>query len=182
MSLGGRLPFTKEFAARLPEGLERQLSLFTPPPEIAPGWRRAAIVLIPSTSLGEATDAAHAESGAVQWWPAPPAPDHLQFHILISEPSADPTVAVKDVVGAVGIIRYGSHRSVAVLATTVVLNDAEREMVEFHQHEAARSQLGGPTWSFVWGTVLDRRHATPCRRRLRRMLKADNLDRSLDGP
>ncbi|MDT5333480.1 MAG: hypothetical protein QOF31_4777 [Mycobacterium sp.] len=54
--------FTKEFAPRLPEGTERQLSLFTPPPELAPGWRRAAVVLIPSTSLSEPTEVPRAKS------------------------------------------------------------------------------------------------------------------------
>jgi hypothetical protein len=150
-----QIAFTKEIAPRLPAGTERRLSRFTPPPEIAPGWRRAAVVLIPSTSLSEDSDPSQAESGKVQWWPAPPTPDHLQFHILISEPSADPTIPFEDGAGAVGIIRYGSHRSVAVLATTVVLNDAEREIVDFHQQEATRSRFEGPIWSFAWGEVID---------------------------
>jgi hypothetical protein len=43
--------FTSEAAPRLPAGMDRRLATFTPPKEVAPGWRRAAVILIPSTTL-----------------------------------------------------------------------------------------------------------------------------------
>lgn len=49
-----QIGYTREYADdRWPDLNRRTFSTFPPPPELAPGWKRAAVILIPTTSLTE---------------------------------------------------------------------------------------------------------------------------------
>ncbi|OMC05858.1 hypothetical protein [Mycolicibacterium fortuitum] len=139
-------------AKRWPEEIREPLQTFVPPPELAAGWKHAAVILIPTDSLTRRRQLTEQEAAAVQWWPSPPASHHLQFHVVISETNSDPSIIVKDMAGAVGCIGFGSHWSVSVLATTIPLNDHERALIE-REREQARAE--NAETAINWGVVED---------------------------
>ncbi|MFA4083708.1 hypothetical protein [Mycobacteroides salmoniphilum] len=140
------------FGKRWPDETRQPFHTFVPSPDLATGWKHATVILIPTDSLVERAYLTGQEVAAVQWWPSPPAPDHLQFHVVISEENSDPSITVKDMVGAVGCIRFGSHWSVTVLATTVPLSDQEQALIEW-ERKGARAENAETAIS--WGVVED---------------------------
>ena len=122
--------FTSEAMPRLPPGMDRRLATFTPPGEMAPGWRRAAVTCIPSTTLSKSAATIFGSAADIQWWPAPPAYQHLQFHVLFGEPDADRHAVIEDAAGAVGFIRLVSGHKVGVIGTVVPLTAQELKMIE----------------------------------------------------
>lgn len=151
-----RFAFTSESIHGLSRGAARQLTRFSPPDEIASGWRRAAVILTPTPTLGRphATDESVSHDD-IQWWAAPPHYQHLQFHVFIGEPNADRDVVLKDVVGPVGFIRYGAGHLVSVFASVVVLNSAELKMVADLRASASIESMKDPVSMLVWGDVVD---------------------------
>lgn len=137
-------------AKHRPDEIREPFQTFVPAPELATGWKHAAVILIPTESLTERRYLTEQEAAAVQWWPSPPAPDHLQFHVIISEKNSDPSIVVGDMAGAVGCIRFGSHWSVTVLAATVPLNNQERALIE-REREQARAENAAT--AIGWGVV-----------------------------
>lgn len=140
------------FRKHWPDEKREPFETFVPPPDLANGWKHATVILVPTTSLVERRFLTEQESAAIQWWPAPPASDHLQFHVVISEQDSDSSIVVEDMAGAVGCIRFGSHWSVNVLATTIPLNDQEHELIE-RQRELSRAENAEN--AIAWGAVDD---------------------------
>ena len=146
-----QIGYTREYAHNRWPGLNRSpLSTFTPPPELAPGWKRAAAILIPTTSLTEREVLPAHQPRAVQLWPAPPPTQNLQFHVLISETSAAPSIELTRITGAVGVIRFGSRWSVCVVARPIVLNRREHAHIEAQRGEA---RAEGAEGQFAWGVI-----------------------------
>lgn len=137
---------------RWPDEIRAPFQTFVPAPELATGWKHATVILIPTSSLTERRHLTEQAAAAVQWWPPPTASDHLQFHVVISEEHSDPSIVVEDMAGAVGCIRFGSHWSVSVLATTISLNDQERALIERERQEARAQDAES---AINWGVVED---------------------------
>lgn len=148
--------FTSEAVPRLPHGTDRRLATFTPPGEVAPGWRRAAVILIPSTTLSRPAATIFGSATDIQWWPAPPPHQHLQFHVIVGEPEADRHVVIEDAAGAVGFIRLVSGHCVGVVATVLPLTAQELMIIEAEQElSSSEPALGDPVSIVVWGVCVD---------------------------
>lgn len=148
-----QIGYTREYVhARGPKLNRRPFSTFTPPPELAPGWKRAAVILIPTTSLRARGVLPADEPRAVQLWPAPPPTQNLQFHVIISETSAAPSIELTAITGAVGMIRFGSRWSVSVVARPIVLNRQEHAHISAQRRAARAEDAEG---QFAWGVIED---------------------------
>jgi hypothetical protein len=148
--------FTSEAMPRLPAGMDRRLATFTPPREVAPGWRRAAVILIPSTTLSKSASTIFGSAADVQWWPVPPAYQHLQFHVLVGEPDSDRHAVIEDAAGAVGFIRLASGHRVAVIATVVPLTAQELRMIAAErENPMSHPEWDDPVSIVVWGVCVD---------------------------
>lgn len=140
------------FKKRWPHEKRQPFQTFRPAPELAPGWKHAAVILVPTTSLAERRSLTEQEAAGVQWWPAPPPSEHLQFHVVISERDSDPSIVVRDMSGAVGCIRFGSRWSVSVLATTIPLTEEEHSLIGAEREGfSAKDGRSG----IAWGETVD---------------------------
>jgi hypothetical protein len=147
--------FTQEAIRGLPPGMPRQLARFVPSADVAPGWQRAVIILVPTTALSRPRNSDADLDSDIQWWPSPPSYQHFQFHVLIGAPDADRNATVKDMVGTVGFIKLSTGHLVGVLATVVPLNAAELEMIEAERSSAFSTPLNDPVSIVSWGEAVD---------------------------
>lgn len=79
---GGSLtPRTYAKAQQFEPDRDRLIMKYPMPPEVAPGWRLAASIMIPDSSLSTRS---RPESGKVQWWPEPGAGCVLIYQLWIT--------------------------------------------------------------------------------------------------
>src|SRR6478609_1670847 len=73
-----RFAYTAEGAKRRGIVGDRLIQRYPMPPAVAPGWRVAASIMIPDSSLSVR---ANPEAGEIQWWPAPGEGCALMFNV-----------------------------------------------------------------------------------------------------
>lgn len=77
-----RLAYTTEGARALGIVGNRLIHAYEVPREMVPGWRMAAVIEIPESSLSTRTTP---ETGKVQWWPEPDVGFALMFQVWITD-------------------------------------------------------------------------------------------------
>ncbi|HEY3923982.1 MAG TPA: hypothetical protein VGL75_05410 [Acidothermaceae bacterium] len=119
-----RLALTAEEALRRQLGEEdRVFTRWVPPEQIAPGWRRAASIMVPTSSLQPAwNEKPPRRPGRIAFWPAPPLGRALAFEVMIREADAV-GLTVNDVIGTAGELSLPSGRGVWVLADEVAADE-----------------------------------------------------------
>lgn len=80
-----RLAFTTEVSESGGVGDKREIFRIAEAPEFAPGWRQAAVILTPSTTFGQFAERRLRSRETIQWFPAPPLPEHLKFYVIVGE-------------------------------------------------------------------------------------------------
>jgi hypothetical protein len=120
-----RLALTKSVAKGLPEDHDRLLHKWPPTPERWPGWRHAATVRVPHTSLQPGWPEPMAKPRPVEFVP-PPRPGHeLRFDLLLGRP--DGAELVVSGASEVGQMALPSGGLLIVLAHEVAVDDAEEQ-------------------------------------------------------
>jgi hypothetical protein len=129
-----------------------------------PGWRRAASIFIPTSSLQPSWPEKPAKAGRIGFWPAPQGDRAFLFDLLIREVDAE-GLTLNDVVGEVGRIDLPSGGGVWVIANEGPMNSealtwitrlrrsARTRYVDERGPEAIR-QLERPTGA-GWGYAHD---------------------------
>jgi hypothetical protein len=157
-----RIAWTSEAVARDPSLGKRELLGFNPPPEFAPGWRRALSIVVPSTSLMRQVDGSVATgTDKIATWPAPPLGFAIRFDLALSDrkPSDLAVIAV----GAVGSVAFTDGGVVAVIGDQLDTSASEelwrqeREALRLHMERESPGSLD-PTYVHSvhkWGTSKD---------------------------
>jgi hypothetical protein len=107
------------------DGEDRVLVRYEPPPEVFPGWRFAAQILIPTSSLRSPyPEKATSDKRAISWWVAPRAGWTLSFNIFLGERLRDDSFTV-NCIGQVGRMELSGECVVWVLADEIDSKDSE---------------------------------------------------------
>lgn len=126
------MAFTQEAAVRLlPPDVDRVLHRWTPPVELASGWRQGATIATPSSSLQPGVAEARPKKGAVAFFPAPPPQPQwgLRFDVLMGAAQRTELTG-NGVAGEVGRISFASGAVVWVVATEVPVDPTYEEGLE----------------------------------------------------
>lgn len=124
------MAFTQEAAVRLlPPDVDRVLHRWTPPVELASGWRQGATIATPSSSLQPGVAEARPKKGAVAFFPAPPPQWGLRFDVLMGAAQRTELTG-NGVAGEVGRISFASGAVVWVVATEVPVDPTYEEGLE----------------------------------------------------
>jgi hypothetical protein len=139
-----RMAFTQQAAARLlPPDVDRVLHRWTPPVELALGWRQGATIAIPSSSLQPGVTEAHPKKGAVAFPPSPPPQWGLRFDVLMGA-AQRAELTVNGVAGEVGRISFPSGAVVWVFATEVPVDPTyEAGLEEVRRGAQRRGAMAG---------------------------------------
>lgn len=114
-------------------GEDRVITRYDPSPEVAQGWRFAAQILVPTTSLRPRfPEKAASDKRAISWW-LPPRPGWtLGFHIFLGDDTRDPNFTVQ-CVGVVGSIELPGNAIVWVLAEELNSTEQEAQIEELRE-------------------------------------------------
>jgi hypothetical protein len=113
----------------VPVGADRVIGRWTPPPEFATGWRRAAVIHTPSTTFAAPYKEPRTSDGApIRWFAAPEPPYHLQFQILLGDAGA-PDATLEDAL-EVGRMTLTSGRQVRVVGAVATLSANLEQQIE----------------------------------------------------
>lgn len=144
-----RLAFTTEFSQQGGFADKREIYRMAEAPEFAPGWRQAAVILTPSTTFGQFTEKRLRNRETIQWFPAPPSPEHLKFYVVVGEGGGS-TLTLTDHVGEVGHMRLTNGRFVGVVADSRPAVEQDLELIR-NDFEKASSTPGA--YPFTWQAV-----------------------------
>jgi hypothetical protein len=146
-----RLAFTTEFSEK--EGFaDREIFRGPEAPEFAPGWRQAAVILTPSITFGNFTERRlRSREGPIQWFPAPPPPDHLKFYVMVAE-AGFVDLNVTDHIGEVGHMELANGRFVGVVADSRPATEADKKWIRADLKKAAETHGAYP---FTWQRLHD---------------------------
>jgi hypothetical protein len=149
-----RLALTEQAAAHhgLPSEVDRVVTRWTQPPEVASGWRHGATIVVPTSHLGPGYPEPRVKrGGSVAWFPAPPAGQGLRFDVMLGAAGRE-DLTVLDCVGEVGRINLRSGAGVWVVATQFEV-DPEREAGLATLRTRIRSEIppDGEWRGWAWG-------------------------------
>jgi hypothetical protein len=133
---------------------DRVLMRYTPPPEVAPGWRLAARVLIPTSSLRTPyVEKSTRDRRPISWWTAPLAGWTMSFNIFLGEQERDDSFTVI-CAGEVGRIDLPGGCVVWVLADEVNSSHQESQFQELRRIARESDAYGSISFPTVgaWGT------------------------------
>lgn len=97
---------------------DRVLERYSPPEEFAPGWRFAAQILVPVSSLRAPYDEAPPKGGEVSWWPAPIHGKTMSFNVFVGDAPLNLDVSIAGV-GEVGRIALADGGALWLLADEI---------------------------------------------------------------
>lgn len=146
-----RLAFRAEFSKR--EGFDDKREIFRMPeaPEFAPGWRQAAVILTPSITFGQFPEKRLKKGETIQWFPAPPSPEHLKFYVVIGDAGGS-TLTLTDHVGEVGHMKLRNGRFVGVVADSRPAVEQDLELIRDDFERANNTPAAYPfTWQIAGG-------------------------------
>jgi hypothetical protein len=113
----------------VPVGEDRVIDRWTPPPEFATGWRRAAVIYTPSTTFAAPYNEPRPSDGVpIRWFAAPDRPYHLQFQVLLGDAGA-PDATLEDAL-EVGRMTLTSGRQVRVVGAVITLSANLEQQIE----------------------------------------------------
>jgi hypothetical protein len=116
------------------DGTDRVLMRYAPPPEVALGWRLAARILIPTTSLRTPYDEKPTrDRRPISWWPAPLTGWTMSFNIFLGVQKRDDGFTVV-CAGEVGRIDLPGDCVVWILADEVNSEDQEAQLQALFPH------------------------------------------------
>jgi hypothetical protein len=142
-----RMALTSQTAGRiLPAEQDRVIRRWTRPAEIIPGWRQAATIVIPHSSLHAARPHRPPSKGRIARYP-PPAPGRaIRFDVILGA-SQRANLAVENVT-EVGQIRLRSGARVAIVAKEVKLHAGFEDYVSEGRKQGREPGTG---WSWTSG-------------------------------
>lgn len=153
-----RMALTDQAAARhLPPGVDRVVTRWNQPEEMARGWRHAACVIVVMSNLGEGYPERRVRGGGrVSWFPAPDYPSLLRFDVMLARPDADP-LTVGNVIADVGRMTMRSGAGVWIVATEFPTTpEYEAEMAGLRREVLEHVPEGSPTVrGWAWGEIDD---------------------------
>lgn len=97
---------------------DRVLERYSPPEEFQPGWRFAAQILVPVSSLRAPYDEAPPKGGEISWWPAPALGKTMSFNIFVGAAPLNLDVSITSA-GEVGRIALADGGALWVLADEI---------------------------------------------------------------
>jgi hypothetical protein len=135
------------------DGRDRVITRYEPSPEVASGWRFAAQILVPTTSLRQPfPEKMASDKQAISWW-LPPRPGWtLGFHVFLGDETRDPNFTVQ-CIGEVGRIDLPDNSVVWVLAEE--LNSTEQEAhIEGLREAMRKNKIPSTTYpaAAAWAT------------------------------
>jgi hypothetical protein len=150
------MAWADEYAASigLPEGADRVLTRWTPPPDLVPGWKHVVTVLVTRESMTQHMTPERRPS-KVAFFPAPNGDGALWFRIFLGEPGAELTireaveVGVLDLPGG-GMVGVMARPDPLTAGTAQVVADVRARMLETLTAVGARRNTG-----FSWGRMDD---------------------------
>lgn len=153
-----RLALTESVAKGLPEGHNRLLHKWSPTPERWPGWRHAATVRVPHSSLQPGWPEPTAKPRPVEFV-RPPHPGYeLRFDLLLGAPGG----AELAVSGAseIGQMALPSRGLLIVLMHEVAVDDAEEQRLAEQRRNmlASYTEFTGPVsraTGWAWSSTVD---------------------------
>jgi hypothetical protein len=131
------------------DGKDRVLVRYEPPPEVFPGWRFAAQILIPTTSLRSPfPEKATSDKRTISWWKAPREGWTLSFNIFLGEQIRDDSFTVT-CVGQVGRMQLPGDCVVWVLADEIDSTHSEAHIQQLRltalRNSRQRLHMSSPT-------------------------------------
>lgn len=113
-------------AQNLPPERNRLIQRYPLPNEVAPGWRMAASIMIPESSL---STRAKPEAGPIQWWPEPGVGFALVFNLWITASrEADAAGLMISQVGCAGSFFLNGGGSLFVFVSEDDIADREAQI------------------------------------------------------
>ncbi len=145
-----RLALLGEAAQRLPPGVDRVLSRWSPTPTLAQGWQRAATIVVPTSSLAPEPPLPGRAKFSV--WPAPKLGWGLRFDVLLGRPDRE-GLTVNEAAGEVGRLETTSGAVAWVVVTERPIDTGyEAVLQEIRQETASRAPSGLPApRAWAWG-------------------------------
>jgi hypothetical protein len=148
-----RMAYTEQVAERhLPEGVDRVLTRWEHPPELAPGWRRGAAITIATSNLGPGYPEKKVKGGGgVAFFPAPSEGWAMRFDVLLGVPDHG-GLTINDCVGDVGRMTMSSGAAVWIVASEFAV-DAEYEagLAELRRRMVESVPDPSKTRGWAWG-------------------------------
>jgi hypothetical protein len=138
------------------DGRNRLIKRYDPSREVAQGWRFAAQILVPTTSLRPPfQEKSASDKRPISWWPPPRPGWALSFAIFVGDETRDPNFAV-NLVGVVGSIELPSGAVIWILVEE--LNFAEHEpQIEGIREAMKKNRTRGTIYPAgeAWGTEVE---------------------------
>jgi hypothetical protein len=99
---------------------------------VAHGWRHELTIATPTTTFGSFTETPRLKSGEeIAWWPAPPTPEHLSFHLYVGDPErADLTIS--NHIGDVCQMPFANGRCLWIVAQSEPMDDSVETAIREH--------------------------------------------------
>ncbi len=150
-----RMAYTEQEAEKLlPGDQDRVVSRWEQPRELAPGWRRGALIMITTSNLGPGYPEKRVKGGGkVAFFPAAREGWAMRFDVLLGEPSRRKLMI--NCVGEVGRMTLTGGVEVWVVATEVpVKAEHERRLAELrslpHSFESVPDDAEVRGWAWGW--------------------------------
>ena len=154
-----RISYTEQAAERhLPEGVDRVVTRWEHPPELASGWRHGAVIMIATSNLGPGYPEKKVKGGGeVAFFPAPGEGWAMWFDVLLGAPDHS-ALTINGCVGDVGRMTMSSGAVVWIVANEVPV-DAEYEagLAELRRRSVESVPNPSETRGWAWGWLHDDR-------------------------
>lgn len=147
-----RMTYTEQAAARhVAPGEDRVVTRWNQPPEMAPGWRHAACIVITTSNLGYGYPEKRVRGGGrVSWFPPTFPRSGLRFDVMLSLPGCG-QLSVGNIIGEVGRMTLRSGAGVWIVGTEFrTTRKYEAELAELRQ-EVYELAKGEPAAVRGWG-------------------------------
>lgn len=152
-----RMAYDEKWAERhVSEGVDRVLTRWKHPPELAPGWCRGAVITIATSNLGPGyPDKKGKGRGKIAFFPAPSKGWAMRFDVLLGAPDHG-ELTINDCVGDVGRMTMSSGAAVWIVANEFPV-DAEDEVVlaELRRRLVESTLDPSETRGLGWGWLHD---------------------------
>jgi hypothetical protein len=152
-----RMAYTKQAAERhLPEGVDRVVTRWEHPPELAQGWRRGAVITIATSNLGPGYPEKKVKGGGeVAFFPAPVEGWAMRFDVLLGAPDHG-ELTINDCVGYVGLMTMSSGAAVWIVANEVpVPAEYEAGLAELRRRSVEGAPDPSEARGWAWGWLHD---------------------------
>jgi hypothetical protein len=152
-----RMAFTEQAAnaMQLPDGVDRAITRWEHPPELAPGWRRGAVIAIPTAFLGPGYPEKRPKGGTVSWWPAPGPNRMMRFDVLLGTPERE-DLTILDVIGEVGRMTLSSGTHVWITADEVSLSETHQGwFADLRRRVGAEVPRDAELRGWAWGNFFE---------------------------